>query len=123
MTKDNKRQLQLYGALALAASFGLVLLVTCAQATGYGDGPRAQWFKSLKNDTGVLCCDLADGARIPQDHVKQVGTTWYVLINSVWVEVPESAVVKTSSIDGEPYLFMRYDGKTIRCFVAPVPGY
>jgi len=75
------------------------------------------WFKSVRNPSGGLCCDIADGHRTSYD-VRR-GAYW-VPIEGAWWQVPERAVVRDAGNPlGEAVVwYVSINGNvTIRCFV------
>jgi hypothetical protein len=111
-----------------------------------GNQKRNQWFNGLTSSGGGHCCSNDDGHHIAEKYTRNVDGHWFVFLedDQVWAPVPDDHVVRTPSIDGEPYLF-RTDkmGQNyspgypvvgshiplpsspygIRCFVPPVATY
>jgi hypothetical protein len=56
----------------------------------YDDAPDhiRSWFKGVRNSSGGLCCDIADGNRT--DYDVRAGAYW-VPIDGVWWRVPDAA--------------------------------
>lgn len=107
----------------------LCLLATTASATNKGqwgeiDPATRDWFKSIRNSSGVMCCSIADG--YPTDW-RIVDKHYEVFIEGEWEEVPEAAVVRVPNPLGRAVTwYNRYGvGKTsllIRCFVPATEG-
>lgn len=112
----------------------LVLLAGAAPAwphdmAAWTDPARDDWYRSLKDQNNVSCCDLTDGSQINPEKVRQRGAVWFVDIGKGFVPVPPERVIKAPvSIDGMPYIFMMMTPTVdspngIRCFVPPVGTY
>jgi hypothetical protein len=98
---------------------GLAVLAIGTPALAHDDGQFANvspsvraWFKSVKSQHGVPCCDIADGHRTDYDMRKD---QYWVPINGNWMPVldtvgnPVGDAVVWYSIYGEHVV--------IRCFV------
>jgi hypothetical protein len=52
------------------------------------------WFRSLHNERGALCCDTADGVRIEDPHWKELPEGGYVVFaRERWVRISPDQVV------------------------------
>lgn len=75
------------------------------------------WFKSVKSQHGVPCCDIADGHRTDYDMRKD---QYWVPINGNWMPVPPDAVLDTvGNPVGDAVVWYSIYGEhvVIRCFV------
>ena len=102
------------GALIFVS--GTALAVDRGQFENVPDDIRA-WFKGVRSQDGVPCCDISDGHRTEYD--VRAGAYW-VPINGLWWQVPEKAIVRNA---GNPlgeavvwYVSLRGNIE-IRCFV------
>lgn len=122
--------------LAYVAGLGVLLVLGwylsghahAADPWASADPARKQWFQNLSVPTEsgdkMFCCGDADGIRLSLDQTQQRGEEWYVDLGNGWMHIPSQSIVRDqTSIDGAGYLFLKYDGHSVRCFVKPVPGY
>jgi hypothetical protein len=74
------------------------------------------WFKKMSDGQGIACCDGADG--YPVEYEMRQSTYW-VHFKSVWLPVPESAVLRQPNPIGVAVAwFWSFDGEIgVRCFV------
>lgn len=103
---------------------GLALLAICTPALARDNGQFADvspsvraWFKSVKSQHGVPCCDIADGHRTDYDMRKD---QYWVPINGNWMPVPPDAVLDTvGNPVGDAVVWYSIYGEhvVIRCFV------
>lgn len=69
------------------------------------DGPQwghdpetSEWFRSLHNDSGMSCCDYADGVRIEDPNWFEIGGGEYaVFARGKWQAVPPDRVLKAAT--------------------------
>lgn len=104
--------------------YALAALVLCTPALAHDNGqfkdvPPAirEWFKSVKSQMGIPCCDIADGHRTEYDMREN---KYWVPINGQWVEVPPDAVLKDVGNpvgDAVVWYSIFNDSVIIRCFV------
>lgn len=100
----------------------MLLVAATAQAVDRGqfeDVPEdiRNWFKGVTNQTGVPCCDIADGHRT--DYEVRAGAYW-VPVNGAWWRVPDQAVIRNAGNPlGEAIVwYVNFRGSIeIRCFV------
>jgi hypothetical protein len=100
----------------------LIFFTAAAQAVDrgqYENVPDAvrNWFKGVKSQSGVFCCDISDGHRT--EYEVRAGAYW-VPIDGLWWRVPEKAIITDA---GNPlgeavvwYVSLR-GSIEIRCFV------
>lgn len=103
---------------------GLAVLAICTPALAHDNGQFADvspsvraWFKSVKSQHGVPCCDIADGHRTDYDMRKD---QYWVPINGNWMPVPPDAVLDTVGNpvgDAVVWYSIYGDHVVIRCFV------
>ena len=75
------------------------------------------WFKRMHDGNGIGCCDSADG--YPVDYEMREDGYW-AHFNSVWLSVPESAILRQPNPIGTAVAwFWEFDGDIeVRCFIA-----
>ena len=76
-----------------------------------------EWFKGVKSQHGVPCCDIADGHRTDYDMRKN---QYWVPINGNWMPVPADAVLdNVGNPVGDAVVWYSIYGNhvVIRCFV------
>lgn len=103
---------------------GLAVLAICTPALAHDNGqfnnvsPQVRaWFKGVKSQHGVPCCDIADGHRTDYDMRKD---QYWVPINGNWMPVPADAVLDTVGNpigDAVVWYSIYGDHVVIRCFV------
>jgi hypothetical protein len=114
--KEDLRHLR----IALAAMTIVVCTPVLARDYGqYEDVPEniRAWFKGVKTQNGVPCCDIADGHRTDYD---MRDDHYWVPIDGQWTEVPPEAVLKDvgNPVGDAVVWYSVYNGKVvIRCFV------
>lgn len=97
-----------FRAAAMVAIFVVFwMLAHSAHAGGdWPDGPRSQWFKSLKVPVnGASCCDVSD---CHWTEAEWRENAWWARVpapDGPWTEVPEDKILKHPySIDGRAYV-------------------
>jgi hypothetical protein len=103
---------------------GLAVLAICTPALAHDNGQFSSvsdsvraWFKSVKSQHGVPCCDIADGHRTDYDMRKD---QYWVPINGNWMPVPADAVLDAVGNpvgDAVVWYSIYGDHVVIRCFV------
>jgi hypothetical protein len=103
---------------------GLAVLAVCTPALAHDNGQFSNvspsvraWFKSVKSQHGVPCCDIADGHRTDYDMRKN---QYWVPINGTWMPVPDEAVLNNvGNPVGDAIVWYSIYGShvVIRCFV------
>src|SRR5258708_9824094 len=68
------------------------------------------WFKGVRSQDGVPCCDISDGHRTEYD--VRAGAYW-VPINGLWWRVPEKAIIRNA---GNPLGWDRRQRKFLASF-------
>ena len=104
------------------AAFAAVVLCTPALAHDNGQFSNVPdtvrtWFKNVKSQHGVPCCDIADGHRTDYDIRKN---RYWVPINGTWMPVPPEAVIENAGNpvgDAVVWYSIYGDLVMIRCFV------
>jgi hypothetical protein len=99
---------------ALIAAY-LVALVVHAH-----DGMNDDWFKSLVNQNGGLCCDGYDYLRIEDPDWEMKDKTYRVKIDGEWVVVKPENLVKAHNKVGYAiaWPYKAFGGKPmLRCFL------
>lgn len=106
----------------LRAALAAICLCTPALAHDngqFGDVPDAvrAWFKSVKSQRGLPCCDIADGHRTAYD---MRDNQYWVPIEGTWMPVPPEAVLNDvgNPVGDAVVWYSTYGGRVlIRCFV------
>lgn len=103
---------------------GLAALAICTPALAHDNGQFSNvspsvraWFKGVKSQHGVPCCDIADGHRTDYDMRKN---QYWVPINGDWMPVPPDAVLNDAGNpvgDAVVWYSIYGDHVVIRCFV------
>lgn len=107
--------------LALANALSLAC-ITATHSFDQGqyesvDPKIRDWFKSIQNQKGVRCCDMADGHRTDYDHRND---GYWVPLGGEWRKIPNEAVILNAGNPvGEAIVwYSEYQGYyAIRCFV------
>jgi hypothetical protein len=110
--------------LAIAFSIFIVVLILASIAHArdpdgrYAGSPLKSWFDSLTSGKGP-CCSDADGNVVLDADWKSADGHYSVRLQGVWVEVPDSAVLKIPNRDGRTIVWPMFtDGATtVRCFI------
>lgn len=103
----------------LALFFVLVVTVAAKDSGQYAQSDPAvrEWFKSVKNKSGVSCCDISDGHRTEEE---RRGNSYWVPINGNWTRVPDEAVIYDAGnpVGQAVVWYSAYSNEIhIRCFV------
>jgi hypothetical protein len=74
------------------------------------------WFKRMHDGNGIGCCDSADGYPVEYEMRKD---GYWVHFNSVWLSVPEGAILRQPNPIGTAVAwFWEFDGDIeVRCFI------
>lgn len=75
-----------------------------------------EWFDSLKNQRGEVCCFNFDGQSVDDLGWKIERGKYHVWYNGAWNEIPDEAVVTVPNRLGRAHIWMRGDG-SVRCFI------
>jgi len=109
-----------YGATVVL--LGLLALSVGSRARNYAQyndaSPSTQrWIQSLKDDLGIPCCAIADGA-VP-DVWEMQKAHYRVKIYGQWLVVPDSAVIKGPNRVGHAVVWVdtSEDLMEVRCFL------
>lgn len=101
----------LAGGLIALLIFGIVSFV------GHANGQTLrEWFDSLKNQRGEVCCFNFDGQSVDDLGWKIERGKYHVWYNGAWNEIPDEAVVTVPNRLGRAHIWMRGDG-SVRCFI------
>lgn len=78
-----------------------------------------QWFNTLTNQKGGLCCSMADGFSVDDPQWDRNGDHYRVFLDGQWFDVPEQAVVSGGNRIGRAIVWpVKSEGVTfIRCFM------
>ncbi len=108
---------KLFKVAVLALVVGTpVLAHESGQFSNVPDTVRA-WFKNVKSQRGIPCCDIADGHRTDYD---MRDNQYWVPVNGKWLPVPPEAVIRDSgNPTGDAVVWYSAYGEyvMIRCFV------
>lgn len=107
-----------------AAILALSILSLAASALARDNGQwghdesTSLWFKSLRDNHGVSCCDYADGTRIedPGNYRENDDHSFDIDLGSETIHVPPEKVLKGSNRVGYAILWRLSTG-TITCFL------
>lgn len=75
-----------------------------------------EWFNSLQNPKGQLCCHNFDGISLDETDWRGAGGKYQVLVEGKWVDVPETSLLLEPNRLGRAHLWLNPD-KTVRCFI------
>jgi hypothetical protein len=83
------------------------------------DGMHDDWFKSLRSNSGGVCCDGSDALRVEDPHWDIQDGHYRVMLDGKWIDVLDSRIVKTTNIVGYAVVWpYTSDGQTyVRCFM------
>jgi hypothetical protein len=120
--KENRRLSTATKSMMLRVGLAAVAIATPALAHDNGQfanvSPSVRaWFKSVKSQHGVPCCDIADGHRTDYD---MRNNQYWVPINGNWMAVPPDAVLSDAGNpvgDAVVWYSIYGDHVVIRCFV------
>src|ERR1700743_3738292 len=119
--KDMSMQTLWKVAFWVGVVFGLCLAIGFAHAHDHDHPELDSWFLSLHNKHKVPCCDLSDGHAIAPEDWKSDHGHYKALVNDVWMDVPDEAVLDDQpNKAGRALIWTRrvYDGSTqIECFM------
>src|SRR5258706_4589513 len=87
-----RQSAQLVLLMSLTLFTGAANAVDRGQFENVPDDIRA-WFKGVRSQDGVPCCDISDGHRTEYD--VRAGAYW-VPINGLWWRVPEKAIIRNA---------------------------
>jgi hypothetical protein len=60
----------------------------------YAQSPNRDWFRSLTNQYGIMCCEGADGVRLDDPDWEFDGNGYRVRLDGRWMPVPPQAIVR-----------------------------
>lgn len=116
MSKTRPRRRHPIGRKAIRLFLtSLVTLVAASSASGQppaGADPNSEigrWFKSLKDNRGVPCCDISDCRRV---EARLVNGLYEALIDNRWAKVPQDTVRSVENPTGQYvacYSYRYYD--------------
>jgi hypothetical protein len=120
--KEDRRLSTATKSMMLRVGLAAVAIATPALAHDNGQfanvSPSVRaWFKSVKSQHGVPCCDIADGHRTDYD---MRNNQYWVPINGNWMAVPPDAVLSDAGNpvgDAVVWYSIYGDHVVIRCFV------
>lgn len=116
--------MKILAAVTLLLAEGTLALAREQFPDQYKDSPPAvrQWFKGVRSQQGIPCCDVADGHRT--DWQARADGYYWVFVLGEWRRVPKVAVVSgTENPTGDAvvwYVDNKSEGPNgvfIRCFV------
>ena len=108
--------------LCISASLYLTNPTSARDAGQYSQvSPEIRtWFKGLRSQAGVSCCDTADGTRVedPDWRINSNGT-YSVKLDGEWQNVPADAVILDKNRVGYTIVWTYFqDGKRmVRCLM------
>jgi hypothetical protein len=95
----------------------LLLLFTSVAWAHPGDSDLSQWYRSLRSNSGMSCCDISD---CQPARARMTTDGWQIKVGDEWREVPAEAVLQRDNLAGEPVACL-YLGR-ILCFVPGSEG-
>jgi hypothetical protein len=114
-------------SLTSAAVLAAFLIPAAAFAMDRGqwnhDAATSEWFKSLKNQNGVPCCDYADGSRLEDPEWRENDDGSYsIFAKGAWHTVDRWHVVKGTNRVGYAILWWPVHWPEPSCFLPGVRG-
>lgn len=102
---------------SLALALASVLCVATAVAGGrYAASSNSDWIRGLKNKSGMLCCDVADGRRLEDIDWRGEGDgTYSVRIDGTWIKLSADQILTEPNRMGVAMVWI-FQGK-ITCFI------
>lgn len=119
------RKYDTWTVIAIAWAIAILLLVFMWSAFALDspkwghDAETSQWFKSLKNSSGTLCCDYVDGTRIedPEDYTRNDDGSYDVKIEGKMLHVTPDRVLKGSNRVGYAIIWIQKGQGNVWCFL------
>jgi len=110
-------------ALATFAAMALLAQAQLAQARDdgrYRQSANREWFRTLTNQYGIMCCDEADGMRLDDPDWEFDGQSYRVRVEGSWMPVPSTAIVRQSNKMNYAVVWLWKDEGHLRvgCFMA-----
>src|SRR5215467_8716974 len=107
------------GILAVAAVAGTMSLAEARDDGRYAQSPNREWFRSLTNQYGIMCCEGADGTSLDDPDWEFSGDGYRVRIEGNWMQVPAQAIVRQQNKMGHAMVWLwQDDGQwRIGCFM------
>jgi hypothetical protein len=107
---------------------GFVAMAFARDDGKYAQSPLKSWFDSLQSEKG-MCCSMADGQTVEDPDWGTANGHYWVVIDNLKYEVPNTAIVKVPNKFGRavvwPYMEISENGsmqKAIRCFLPGAEG-
>jgi hypothetical protein len=113
-TRQNAKRLLFASLTALAVAF------SASAQPPQGADPNseiAKWFKSLKNDHGLRCCDISDCRQV---EARLINGHYEALIDNRWSRIPDETINHMENPTGQNIAcYSRYDDFSphFYCFV------
>lgn len=108
---------------ALLGCLMIMVMVAASLARDNGqwghDEETSQWFKSLKNEKGMPCCDYVDGFRIedPGDYRRNDDGSYEVTIGKDTIHVTPDKVLKGTNRVGYAIIWRSPANGSVYCFL------
>ena len=85
----------------------------------YAQSPNREWFRSLTNQYGIMCCEGADGMSLDDPDWEFSGDGYRVRIEGNWMPVPAQAIVRQQNKMNHAMVWLwKDDGQwRIGCFM------
>ncbi|MBR0826063.1 hypothetical protein JQ596_10980 [Bradyrhizobium manausense] len=109
---------RLRAALVLGLMAGLANSALARDDGRFANSPLKPWFESLHSEFGA-CCSDADGYVLADADWESYQGKYRVMIDNVWVIVPDGAVLTQPNKIGRTMVWKHYiDGHPrVRCFM------
>jgi len=109
------------GIMVVVVAYAAMTSLAQARDDGrYEQSPNREWFRSLTNQYGIVCCDEADGMRVDAPDWEFDGQSYRVRIEGSWMPVPATAIVRQSNKMSYAVVWLWKDQDHFRvgCFMA-----
>ena len=105
--------------LAVAAVAGTMSWAEARDDGRYAQSPNRDWFRSLTNQYGIMCCEGADGMSLDDPDWEFDGDGYRVRIEGNWMPVPAQAMVRQQNKIGHAMVWLWQEDGHLRigCFM------
>jgi hypothetical protein len=99
--------------------FATISFVQARDDGQYAKSLNKEWFRTLTNQYGIMCCDAADGVRLDDPDWEFDGQTYRVRLHGLWMAVPPQAIVRQPNKVGYAVVWpWKEDGQwRVGCFM------
>ena len=115
---------RILAALALVCVFVPMPALAIDNGQWGHDPATSEWFKSLKNDKGMPCCDYVDGFRIedPGNYQRNEDGSFDVRVGNDTIHVSPDKVLKGTNRVGYAILWRSPANGSVYCFLPGTEG-